>query len=256
MAATALGATLVDPVDPDLEVQLHDGTAHSGVGWYLPRDSWTLPVRLTVDLAGDAPIPIAGTIIDPRAQAGSTDQVPRRFELLLSADGSTWTSVLDGALSPRMTDQSFVLGTPVEARFAQLRLLSSWATRGSELALGEWKVIAVPGTPTASATLDIADPALGGHISWMDPQDGDELFWRGLLDEEPTMQQMPLDAGTHLTWAVGFRDDRAAQVAELQWVDPAGTRSEAAVPAGGRRGEHAGTGGTVARAGHLEAGAR
>ena len=51
------------------------------------------PQTLTVDLAGDEPVPVAGTTFDPTAGLGSVAGTVREFELLLSEDGATYESV-------------------------------------------------------------------------------------------------------------------------------------------------------------------
>ena len=84
------------------------------------------PLTLTVDLAGDAPVPVAGMMLDPLGSRQSIEPGPRAVALLLSDDGATWQEVLTAELSPLTTDQSFVLPEPIPARFAQLRIDSTW----------------------------------------------------------------------------------------------------------------------------------
>ena len=83
-----------------------------------------MPLTLTVDLAGDDPVPVLGTILDPQADDADLTSSVRQFELLTSLDGSTYDVVLSGELSPLDSDQAFVLDAPVMARYAQLRVLS------------------------------------------------------------------------------------------------------------------------------------
>ena len=252
VAAASLGAAPVSPRDEALELQLHDGTAHSGIGWYRNRGTWTLPETLTVDLAGDAPVPIAGTIFNPQASLGYGSQVPRRFALLLSIDGSTWEEVLTGELSTRMRDQAFVLPQPRDARFAQLRIDSTHGSPDDELALGEWKVVAVPGATPDEAPLNIAAPALGGHVSWIDPQSGDEKFWYAWLDEDPARQDLMLDRGDRLTWALGFREDRRGAAHGAAVGGPDRQRPGAPVQARRHRGQPRLTCRALDRGGHVE----
>ena len=82
------------------------------------------PLTLTVDLAGDEPVPVAGTILDPSAGPGVVAGTPRDFELVLSQDGVTYETVLTGQLSGALAEQAFVLPEPVPARFAQLLITS------------------------------------------------------------------------------------------------------------------------------------
>jgi hypothetical protein len=140
--------------------------------------------------------------------------------MLLSEDGATFTPALSGELSLLPSDQAFMLPAPVPARFAQLEIDSAYAMPPSTIALGEWKVIAAPGVVPAATPFNLADPALGGHVVWMDPQSGDLTFPDGLLSEDPARQTLSVEAGISPQWVIGFNDDRAAQITELQWVDP------------------------------------
>ncbi len=221
VAAAGLGAVPVPAFDPAAEAQLYDGVAPAGAGFVGPFSGQ--PVTLTVDLAGNDPIPVAGIMLDPQAGDSVLARVPRTFDLLLSTDGVTFQQVLTGTLSPLPGDQSFVLSSPVPATFAQLRIDSVHADHPDTVALGEWKVIAVPGAAPSADPLDIADPGIGGHLVWMDPQTTDPDFADQLLTDDPTREGLPVVAGTHPQWVIGFQDDRAAEVTALQWVDPDGS---------------------------------
>jgi hypothetical protein len=218
VASLALGARTLPSIDQAAEDQLHDGLAHAGLGFVAGTDA--LPVTLTVDLAGDRPVPIAGTILDPLAGDGFPGDVPADFEFLLSTDGVIFDPVLRGRLTTLTRDQAFVLPQPVEATHAQLRIDSVHGGGRDQVALGEWKVVAVPGATPGDAPIDLAQPVRGGHVAWIDPQPPDPTFGGALLDDDPTPQQLYLDVGTTVTWVVGFRDDRAAQLTRLEWVDP------------------------------------
>ena len=217
VASLAAGGSPSGSVDQAGEIQLHDGTTRIGLGFVVAATE--LPITLTVDLAGDDPVPVVGTILDPLARDASLAGTPRDFELRLSMDGTDYQTVLRGTLQPLMLDQPFVLDEPVEARWAQLVILSSYGSMNDEVALGEWKVVARPGTAPTAAGLDIADPLHGGHVVWMQPQLGDPAFAEGLLDENPSNTRVSLDKRTSVEWMIAFRADRAAQVTELQWVD-------------------------------------
>ena len=219
VASLALGGQPVASVDADLEAQLHDGVTPSGDGF---GTSFTngQPLFLTVDLAGDQPIPVAGTILDPQARSTPFDGVPHHFALLLSQDGTDYQVALEGDLSPLPIDQAFALSAPIPARFAQLRIDSVYGSPSAgSVVLGEWKVVAVPGVSPTSDPLNIADPRRGGHVVWMDPQSADLTFPDTLIDEDPSRQTLPAEPGTLMSWAIGFQDDRVARVEELQWVD-------------------------------------
>ena len=218
VASLALGAVTMPAIDPVEEDQLHDGKAHTGLGF--SQSITYLPVTLGVDLAGDVPVPVAGFAIDPQAAEAFPGDVPRDVEFLLSTDGITYAPAMTATVSTRMGDQWFVLPGPVLATHAQLRIDSVQGGGFAQVILGEWKVIATPGTAPASIPLDLAQPMRGGHVAWMEPQSPDPGWFSQWLDEDPVFTQLYLEAGTGVSWAVGFADARAAQVTELQWVDP------------------------------------
>ncbi len=223
VASQALGATIVSPTfSEDSERSLHDGLALDGTGFV--GSIADAPVTFTVDLATDDLVPVSGVVIDPLAGRDGRDASPRLFDLLLSPDGVTWAVALSGELSPRREDQYFVLETPVPARFAQLRVRSTWSGTRSTLQMGEWQVVATPGWAPPAA-FDIADPALGGHIVWTVPGATDPRDPEAVLDASPDAYHWEpyVDGGLEMSWAIGFRDGRAAQVTELQWVDPPDT---------------------------------
>lgn len=217
VASLALGASPLPVVDPDREAQLHDGLSHVGMGFW--ADTSLLPLDLTVDLAGDAPVPVAGVILDPQAGDAIPGNAPREVELSLSTDGVEFQPVLQAELSPLMQEQSFVLDAPVPASWARLRLLSTWPGGTGRVSLGEWKVIAAPDA-VVGGPIDLAEPGRGGHIVTMSPQPSDPAMPRSMLDEDLAPQTLYLDAGVPISWVVGFADDRAAQVERLEWRDP------------------------------------
>lgn len=223
VASLALGATVVQPTfNPQSEESLHDGVAVMGAGFNGSISGQ--PATFTMDLATDEPVPVAGLTIHPLAGTPARGAVPRTFELALSDDGSTWRTVLTGALTPRMAEQAFVLAAPVPARFARLSILDTWTGDRSTLQLGEWRVIATPGW-APPGPINIADPRHGGHVvsassNLTDPRQGE-----GMLSEElETSAWTPyLEPKTDFSWVVGFRDGRAAQVTDMEWVDVAGS---------------------------------
>ena len=125
-------------------------------------------------------------ILNPQAAGADIEEAPKQVELWLSDDGVTWTEATSGELSPLPIDQSFVLPAPVMARYAQLRITSMWMDDATTVALGEFKVIATPGTAPSSTPLNVADPALGGHMVFMDPQSPLEDTPYTALDEDLT----------------------------------------------------------------------
>jgi hypothetical protein len=223
LAANGLGAVPIVSVQEAGELALHDGVSPTGGGF---DTLVTLPVTLTVDLAGDTALPVAGMVLDPIAGQGGIMGTPRDVELLLSEDGTTWHSALTAELSPAPFEQSFVLATPVTARFARLSVTSTWGQQGS-MRLGEWKVVAASGVMPLSDPIDLADPAVGGHVAWMDPQPTSQQFFGDVLHGDPARPPnwLVFERGTarRVTWVVAFRDGRAARVRSLGWEDPHAT---------------------------------
>ena len=220
VASTALGGVPTSAWYHDLRI--HDGLSMAGTG--LLESIANGSITYAVDLAGEAAVPVAGIILDPLAGDGSFGARPRAFELLLSSDGVTWTPVLAGELSPLTIDQPFVLDAPIAARFAQLRVDSTWGGTEGAVSLGEWKVVAAPGAVPSPMPTNISDPVRGGHIVWTDPQPQQYDIRESLTEgDDFAIRYHPLEAGQQAQWVVAFRDDRAAQVTELQWVDPTGS---------------------------------
>jgi len=239
-AWTGLGATPVsaDGQDPTVVAQLFDQLTTSGTG--LRVDAATLPqeyvVQLAAPLAGTDQVPVAGFTLDPRGQNDLDSEAVKDFDIELSMDGVTFVPALSGSLSVVPTEQSFVLDQPVMARFARLRIRSAQFSTASSVHLGEWKVIAQPGwspgtgdrgTPVASnapATgLDIGAFDRGGHMVAMQPQFDLNTGLQGLVTADQQRQTLDVAPGTTVSWVIGFRDDRAAQLTGLTWQDPPGS---------------------------------
>jgi Mg-chelatase subunit ChlD len=91
------------------------------------------------------------------------------------------------------------------------------------VALGEWKVVAEPGATWGDATVNIADPLIGGHVVTTDPFSGDRDQGTRLLDEDDRRDALRLEAGPDIELVLGFQDGRAARVDALEWVDPSGS---------------------------------
>jgi len=219
VASLALGGAPVPSHDPTMESELYDGYAPAGAGF---GGAVTLPVTFTSDLAGDAPVQVAGMMLNPQAANADLSEAPKDVELLLSDDGATWTSVLSATMSPLAGDQSFALPAPLPARFAQLKIDSTYGD-GTRVALGEFKVIATPGTAPTTAPINVADPAAGGHIVLVDPQDNNPPTPTTMLTADLNPAGITARAGVRPTWILGFWSDRAAQLGSLEWVDPTGS---------------------------------
>ena len=222
VAWSALGAAPVAASDGQpvaAQAVLYDGLSPAGRRFQAPAAA--LPLTLTVDLAGDEPVPVAGVVLDLRSGAPQPEQA-RAFDVLLSTDGITFAPVFSGELSPLPIEQAFVFDAPVGARVAQLRLRSNFGS--AHVFLGEWKVVATPGwAPAGGAGLNVAAKAAGGHVVRADPQFASAPDGQAMLTEVPERRFLSLAAGTSAFWVVGFRDDRAARIAEVQWVDPPGS---------------------------------
>lgn len=55
----------------------------------------------------------------------------------------------------------------------------------------------------------------------MEPQAGDEATGPAWLDDAPDFaHELYLEPDSSVTWVVGFRNGRAAQLTSLEWVDP------------------------------------
>ncbi|MET0772788.1 MAG: hypothetical protein ABWZ82_06875, partial [Candidatus Limnocylindrales bacterium] len=198
---------------------LHDGLTVAGTG--ITGSIQTGPLPIDVDLAGDEPVPVAGTIIDPLGGGGTYEARPRAFELSLSLDGTTYTPVLTGELGPQTHEQSFVLPEAVPARFARLRIDTRWGATPGAVDLGEWKVIATPGYAPFAEPIDLADWRRGAHVVWSEPavQPAGEIL--GITDT--SIRQLALDAEQAQDLVIGFADDRVAQITGLRWQDQAGS---------------------------------
>jgi len=224
LAAASLGAR---PVAPDIMVAreklLYDGLTPSDMAWTGDRTSANPDLILTVALAGDRPVTVTGITLVPGI--GTPDMQVDQFDVLVSDDGQTFRQVMSGRLRLAAIEQAFALPQPARARFAQLRIRSNQpGTQNNRSTLAEWKVIGAPGEhPFPTATFNLADPALGGHVVWSRPLFG----WPSdaILNDAAKTQGMKLDPSKANEWVVGFRHNRAAQISRLEWVQPAAERN-------------------------------
>jgi len=184
-----------------------DGRATPATGAYGTADE---PIE--VALAGDAPATLVGTVLHPLAYGVVRDQA-RHFEVWTSLDGATYALALEGELRAARVAQAFVFDTPVRARFARLVVLDDHRGRAGGR-FGEWELIADDATDLGE--LNLADPAVGGHVVWADP---------GMPERSEILD--PTATGTRVngrvpeaTWVLGFHHGRAAQVARLEWLPP------------------------------------
>ena len=215
------------------ELALHDGAAPTLGGMDLPGRP---PVAFTVDLAGDEPLPVVGMLLIRSPTGGPMTGVPRDVELLLSEDGTIWQPALAGVLSPAPFEQSFVLSAPMNARYAQLRITSTWGQPGT-LQLGEWKVVATPGACLPASPSTSPTRRSVATSPWMDPQPCSQATSR------PPSMATPSGCRTGCpstgrtggsTWVVAFQDDRAARVTSLGLGGRRGFGPGRSVPVGRR----------------------
>ena len=221
LAATALGAVPANTVSADSEKYLYDGVSPVGLDFYISGP--TLPMDITVDLAGDDAAPIVGFMLNPQSQDVNVTEQVRHFEIQVSTDGSTFTTAVTGELSPLLHDQYFALDGPVQATQARLHIIDSWNVDGPTttgyLSLGEFAVIAQPGyLPSTLTAINLADPALGGHIVRMEPQQSSPDLLDSMLSPDMTLNYLTTDSSDpNVSFVIGFGNDRAAQLTELDW---------------------------------------
>lgn len=207
-----------NPSHNDLQ-ELIDGVAAIATGpdWRHRQDG--APLRITVDLAGDNLIPVAGFALNP-LHANYTFRTPRTVEFELSADGIEYARVLSGTLDMTGTDQYFALAELLPARYARLVADDNWAGHiGNPLTLGELKVIAAPGfDPFGARGINLADPELGGHVVWSKP--GISTGWDDAIltdqEENPNARPSADEIGAPFEWVVAFHNNRAAQIESVE----------------------------------------
>jgi len=202
--------------------QIFDGMAVRGEGLSLRGGSQPWNYQSVVELAGDTPVEVAGIALNPLGRDSASSYL-RRFALALSDDGTTFRTVLAGALEPQPREQYFVLPEPQNARFARLDFIDDFnGSQGGSRGLGEWKVIARPGrNVSGDAGLNLAAPALGGHVVWARPVISSR--WDDVvLTPESTRNRVRVRAGKNLEWVVGFHHNRAARITGFEWLDSAG----------------------------------
>ncbi len=226
VAGAALGGMPSGSVAIDREPSLYDDLTPTGAGFGYNTE---LPLEIVVDLAGDTPVPVRGTILNSLARGSRLGEMVRDFELLLSVDGETWQSVLRGELGRMPIDQSFVLDEPLLATQAMLRVHSLHGPGGGRVvSLGEWKVIVEPGFVPDDMPANIAAPIRGGYVARHKPFMNGYDRWYAMLDADLKRQEASFDRAVdeELMIVIGFQEGRAAQVTGLRWHDPDGSDAE------------------------------
>ena len=223
VAWTSLGATpvAIDETVAAAEAPLYDQMLNTGFGQRI--DASLLPVELTIDLAGDDPVPVTGIILFPLGPDATIDTQLKGFDLELSLDGQTFTPVLSGELTTQGVEQSFALDEPVEARFARLRVRSAQLPTASIVSIGEWKVVADPAWAMPDTTFNLADPTIGGHVVNIDPPTNENQYLQLLLTPDGDRQTVEAGPDANVSIVLGFHNDRAARITDLEWLDPPGS---------------------------------
>jgi outer membrane protein OmpA-like peptidoglycan-associated protein len=217
-AADFGGQPVGEESDRRRQQALFDGiTPHGSGSTIYPGENGVGEV--TVELGGERALAIAGITMIPTSET-ARDQL-KDFELLLSADGESFQRVLTGRLGRAPIEHAFTLREPVRARYARLRLLSTHGGRGTwSFQLAEWKVIAAPGaSPLGDGPINIADPLLGGHLVWSYPV----APRRDAVLSAAGDFSIKLESSRLNEWVIGFRQNRAAQIDRLEWVQSAAT---------------------------------
>lgn len=225
IAWAPLGATV-----PERYGELIDGYATGGTSRTVRASEEDADI-VTIDLPGDAPIRIAGFIVNTTVGTDIAGQV-RRFTVETSTDGVTFTQVLEGEAGGRQGEYAFPLAQPVEATHVRYRPMTTLNPSNGAPNTGEFKVIAVPEATAAltGAGFNIADPALGGYPAWWR---GSDLDLRNALvaNNQANVQRFAPETPYEMSWAISFRNQRAARLAHIEWEDSADLKPEEAIEA-------------------------
>ncbi|MGA8205788.1 MAG: hypothetical protein WB812_14810 [Woeseiaceae bacterium] len=202
---------------------VRDGLVFPGIHaeWGGDNDGWTEAdaPKWTLQLPGDAALPVAGVAINHFGTTGAYFDI-RKATLLLSEDGSHFVEALRFETLPVKTEQYFALERPMPARFARLRIDSTFQEQSSQRVFAaEWKVILEPGFDLSAGTgFNLAEPELGGHVVWDAPPE----FYSptGILVDENKSESAGMDRGPTKDYVIGFYQDRAAQITRIEWRYP------------------------------------
>lgn len=201
---------------PARDLALIDGRISPATSGYLDSNH-----SATFELAGGRPLRLVAALINPLGSSSTGEQL-KAFRLETSLDGVNFVTALEGELASAAVEQEFEFEAPVTARFARLVFVSSFDGRDAAF-LGELKLLAED--YAAFGPIDLADPALGGHVAWSTPLLSN--YGQGLLtaadDVYGAVDTLP---GGSLAFAVGFQDGRAAQVQRLTWRDSPRSRDD------------------------------
>jgi hypothetical protein len=211
VAATAFGG---ESAERGAGALLDQRTPYT-TGW----SSRLAAATVTIDLAGEGPISIAGVVLNPRTSAAANTR-PRRFRIDTSTDGARFTPRLEGELTAVGHEQAFAFDRTVQASHVRLTVLDTQEGDSRNTSLGELKVIAAPATrPLGDGLFNLADPVLGGHVVWSDPPIGRRPASL-LTDGRADTDRRKLDVTRPNRWVIGFHHGRAAQIVQLEWTQP------------------------------------
>ena len=222
-ASLALGATVVSPTFGEVSEQsLHDGLALEGAGFVGSIASE--PVLMTVDLATDDLVPVSGVIIDPLAgregygrdaAAVRPAAVRRRHDVGCGPVRGAEPSAGGSVIHARYPDPG-----PIRATADPIDVGGCRGHPGARGVAGHRNAGLGSGGRARHRVPSARRPCRVGPAGATDPRQ-----LEGMLDEaqDPNDWAPYMEPDIEVSWVVGFRDGRAAQVTELQWVDPADT---------------------------------
>lgn len=205
VAWAPFGATVIDS-DAGNDVYLNDGWTSPGRG--AARDAGD---AFVLDLPGDEPIELGGTLLHPQSRAVHSQL--RRFRIETSLDGESWETVLEDSLDAARVEQAFVFDRTVRARYARLVAIDDHdgRARGS-VWLGEWKLLSPSWRP--DEPVDLASQPLGGVVVSSDPLITENAMLPGV--ERPA--RIDGREVSEVAFTVGFHHGRAARIDRLAWV--------------------------------------
>ncbi|HEX3756437.1 MAG TPA: VWA domain-containing protein [Rhizomicrobium sp.] len=218
---------------PDNYAGLNDGLLNAGmvnVGGTARFNLADVKTGITISLAGNGPVSLAGFALAPAGSYAVDDRL-RRFQIFVSADGTNFTPVLNGSLSPRLDTQYFVMPKPVMARVIRLVPLDAQDPTNSRATLAEFEAFANPASaPLGSDGLEIASILRGGHVVNLDPYV--YSYGQSMLSARSRAAtiSLPPNRKEPASWVIGFLDDRPARIARIGWTYAPDQSADTAIP--------------------------
>jgi hypothetical protein len=179
---------------------------------------------LTLDLAGQTPVPLAGFVYTMRPQAMPLDRIPRKLRIEQSQDGQVFQDIglFDLEITP--TRQFLTFPSGVAAQY--LRLSNpDCADQRHCLYASEVAVIAQPDWSPTPEGVNLADPTLGGLVIGSNTPGGTNV--EALQTGSERLTLLPPELGPEETppdyvgsMVLGFFKARAAQVQRISWLRP------------------------------------